>query len=144
MHDLCCVTDKSADGLLSSFGQLAPCVIIGSTNDPTYHLKAWYFPERERKRTLQGGPLSKCTQSSITDRAAREANLKRIRRDGYGFSVGERDEGSYSLVAPVVGTKSEILASLSISGPVFRLSEAQKSANVQTVRKAASGISALL
>lgn len=103
-----------------------------------------YLPERERQRILRGKFLAKFTPTAITDCAALEASLKRIRRDRYGFSVGEREEGSYSLVAAVVGRKSEIVASLSISGPVFRLSEAQKSANVQAVRKAASDISALL
>jgi DNA-binding IclR family transcriptional regulator len=48
------------------------------------------------------------------------------------------------LVAPVVDRKGEVVASLSIGGPVFRLSEAQKAASIQAVRKAARDISALL
>jgi DNA-binding IclR family transcriptional regulator len=48
------------------------------------------------------------------------------------------------LVAPVVDRKGEVVASLSISGPAFRLSEAQKAASIQAVRKAARDISALL
>jgi len=48
-----------------------------------------YWPERERKRILHGKPLAKFTPTTIADRAVLEASLKRIRRDGNGFSVGE-------------------------------------------------------
>lgn len=103
-----------------------------------------YLPVRERRRILHGKPLTRYTPTTITDRAALEASLKQIRRDGYGFSVGEREAGSYSAVAPVMGRKGEIVASLSISGPVFRLSEEQKAVNIQAALNAARDISALL
>ena len=77
-------------------------------------------------------------------RAPRPVGQERIRRDGYAVSVGEREDGAYSVVAPVMGGKGEIVASLSISGPIFRLSEEQKAANIQAVLKASREISALL
>ena len=103
-----------------------------------------YLSDKERKKILHGKPLAKFTPSTITDPALLEADLERIRRDGYAVSVGEREEGAYSVVAPVMNGKGEIFASLSISGPVFRLSEEQKAANIQAVLNASREISALL
>ena len=48
------------------------------------------------------------------------------------------------MVAPVMNGKGEIFASLSISGPVFRLSEEQKAVNIQAALNASREISALL
>lgn len=103
-----------------------------------------YLPEAERRRMLHGRPLTRFTQATITSRAALEASLERIRRDGYGFSLGEREEGSYSLVAPVLGRRGEIVASLAISGPVFRLPEDRKAASVEALLRAAREISTML
>ncbi len=103
-----------------------------------------YLPDKERKRILERMVLARFTPATLTDRAALEASLRRIRRDGYGFSVGEREEGAYSVVAPVMGRRGEIVASLSISGPSYRLTGEQKAANIRAVREAAREIAALL
>lgn len=103
-----------------------------------------YLSDKERKKILYGKPLSKFTPTTITDPVALNSNLERIRQDGYAVSVGEREDGAYSVVAPVMGAKGEIVASLSISGPIFRLSEEQKTTNVQAVLAASCEISALL
>jgi DNA-binding IclR family transcriptional regulator len=58
-------------------------------------------------------------------------------------SVSEK-RGSYSFVAPAMGKKGEVVASLLISRPAFRLSEKQKAANIQAALKAAGDISALV
>ncbi|MBU2055441.1 MAG: IclR family transcriptional regulator [Proteobacteria bacterium] len=103
-----------------------------------------YLPDKERKKILNWKPLEKFTPSTITDPVFLEADLERIRGDGYAVSVGEREEGAYSVVAPVMDEKGKIVASLSISGPIFRLSEEQKAANIQAILKAAREITALL
>jgi DNA-binding IclR family transcriptional regulator len=103
-----------------------------------------YLPDRERKKILHGKPLEKFTPTTITDPALLEAGMKQIRKDGYAVSVGEREDGAYSVVAPVLDGKGVIVASLSISGPIFRLSEEQKATNIQAVMKASREISALL
>ncbi len=102
-----------------------------------------YLSNKERKKILHGKSLAKLTSITITDPILLEADLERIRRDGYAVSIGEREEGAYSVVAPVVGGKGEIVASLSISGPIFRLPEEQKGTNIQAVMNAAHEISTL-
>lgn len=102
-----------------------------------------YLSDKERKKILYGKPLAKFTPNTITDPTLLEADLKRIRRDGYAVSVGEREDGAYSVVAPVMDGKGEIAASLSISGPIFRLSEKQKVSNIRAALNAAHEISTL-
>ena len=102
-----------------------------------------YLSDNERKKILHGKSLAKFTSSTITDPVLLEADLERIRRDGYAVSVGEREDGAYSVVAPVMDGKGEIVASLSISGPIFRLSEEQKASNIRVALNAAHEISTL-
>lgn len=102
-----------------------------------------YLSDKGRKKILHGKPLAKFTSSTINDPILLEADLERIRREGYAVSVGEREEGSYSVVAPVMDGKGGIIASLSISGPIFRLSEEKKASNIWAVLNAAHEISTL-
>ncbi len=47
-------------------------------------------------------------------------DLKKIREQGYGFSVGERIPGASSLSAPIKNNKNRVIAGLTISGPTIR------------------------
>jgi DNA-binding IclR family transcriptional regulator len=137
---ICLEAVKSRHGLakMTAVGKILPlhCGAAGKV------LLA-YLSDKERKKILHRKPLAKFTSSTITDRVLLEADLERIRRDGYAVSVGEREEGSYSVVAPVMDGKGEIVASLSISGPIFRLSEEQKASNIRAAVNAAHEISTL-
>lgn len=138
---ICLESVKSRHGLakVTAVGKILPlhCGAAGKV------LLA-YLPDKERKKILYWKPLEKFTPSTITDPVLLEADLERIRQNGYAVSVGEREEGAYSVVTPVMDEKGEIVASLSISGPIFRLSEEQKAANIEAVLKAAREITALL
>ncbi len=103
-----------------------------------------YMPDNECKKILHGKSLAKFTPNTISDPELLEQSLEQIRYNGYAISIGEREEGAYSVVAPIKDLKGEVFASLSISGPVFRLSEEQKIANIQAVLNASHEISALL
>lgn len=103
-----------------------------------------YLPEQERRGVIGDRPLEKYTEQTIIDPVELEADLGRIRQDGYAVSVGEREEGTFSVVAPVMGKKGRILASLCISGPIFRFSDEERSRHIQAVLGAAGEISATL
>ena len=100
-----------------------------------------HLPERVRKEIVCGRPLEKFTTQTITDPVELEAYLEKIRQDGYAVSVGEREDGTYSVVAPVLGKRGKIVASLCISGPIFRFSEQEKPNLVMAVLGAAKEIS---
>jgi DNA-binding IclR family transcriptional regulator len=50
-----------------------------------------------------------------------ERALADVRRRGWAQSVGQREAGVASVSAPVLGTDGELLAAVSISGPIERL-----------------------
>lgn len=102
-----------------------------------------YLPERTRK-LLYKKPLEKFTPRTITDPAELEADLEKIRRDGYSVSLEEREAGTYSVVAPVMGKRGGIKASLSISGPLFRFLEDKREETIRNVLGAAREISMML
>lgn len=103
-----------------------------------------HVPETERKSILRQGSLERYTPDTITEPAQLEADLEKIRRDGYAISLGEREEGAYSVVAPVRDAKGRVIASLSISGPIFRFPEEKHAESVQAVLKAAREISTVV
>jgi IclR family KDG regulon transcriptional repressor len=103
-----------------------------------------YLPEKERNKIIRGKPLKKFTPTTITDPIELDADLELISRNGYAVSVGEREEGTYSVVAPISDGRGNVIAILSISGPAFRLSEEQKTSNVKAVLEACREISTLL
>lgn len=103
-----------------------------------------HLPEKERREFYRRGPLEKFTPNTITEPAELEADLEKIRADGYAVSVGEREDGTYSVVAPVLGGTGEIAASLCVSGPIFRFPEDEKARLVQDTVRAARDISMTL
>jgi len=50
-----------------------------------------------------------------------EKSLTEVRRRGWAQSVGQREAGVASVSAPVLGVGGELLAAISISGPIERL-----------------------
>jgi DNA-binding IclR family transcriptional regulator len=103
-----------------------------------------YLPEKIRRGIIFEKPLEKFTANTITDPEELEADLEKIRHDGYAVSLEEREPGAYSLVTPVLAKKGNIVASLTISGPIFRLSDEQKKKNIQAALDAAAEISLVL
>lgn len=71
------------------------------------------------------------------------AGLERIRRDGYGVSLNERNTGAASIAAPFFDAAGNVLGSVSASGPVFRYSDesdAEQSEQARLVVAAAQEI----
>lgn len=103
-----------------------------------------YLPEKVRGAVIFGRPLEKFTPKTITNPYELEADLEKIRKDGYAVSLEEREPGTYSVVVPVLAKKGKIVASLSISGPIFRLSDEQRNKYIDAALDAASEISLML
>ena len=103
-----------------------------------------YLSASEREKIVRDNDLKKFTPKTIINPEELEMHLAKIRLDGYAVSQGEREEGAYSIVAPIFDPNEKITASLSISGPLFRLSETTLKKNIEAVQDAAGEISALL
>ena len=100
-----------------------------------------FLPADERQALLSGPPLKRFTKNTITDFDELEKRFAKIRNDGYIVSREEREPEAYSVVAPIRNMSGQVTASLSIAGPVYRLTDEQLTLNINGVIKAAAEIS---
>ncbi|WP_241518885.1 IclR family transcriptional regulator [Streptomyces sp. CB03238] len=79
-----------------------------------------FLPEAEIDAYLDRHPLEPLTDRTVTDPAKLRKELAAIRRRGYATSLGEREVGSASIAAPVLGHDGHVIAVLSVAGPQTR------------------------
>lgn len=99
-----------------------------------------YLPE-EKRHVILRKPLEKFTDHTITDVHELTKRLAQIRNQGYAVSREEREPGSFSIVAPVWNADNRVIASLTVAGPLYRLSNNQLDDHIQHVLKSAQEIS---
>lgn len=88
--------------------------------------------------------LQKCTPRSITTQAGLRSELSGIRRAGYAQDLEELEEGMCCLAAPVFDSTGAVVASVSVSGPVSRVSAATAEALSRPIAAAAWEVSLAL
>jgi DNA-binding IclR family transcriptional regulator len=69
------------------------------------------------------------------------ATLATVRRRGWAASVGEREAGVASVSAPVLGTDGRVIAAVSVSGPIDRLTRTPGKLHADAVVAAARELS---
>jgi len=89
--------------------------------------------EKERKLLLLEKELGK--QKSLRE------DLIRIRERGYAFTKGERVPGSFAIAAPLFDVSGETIASITLAGPIQRLSEERENVMIQLLMNGAKEIS---
>ncbi len=87
------------------------------------------------------GPLAAHTRTTITSRRALKAELVRVREQGYAVAVDELEEGLAAVAAPIRNAHGDIVASLSLSGPTFRLGDERIAAVLPQLRESADEVS---
>jgi DNA-binding IclR family transcriptional regulator len=100
-----------------------------------------FLPLEKRKEFFEKHPLERFTEHTITAPGELKLKLQKICEQGYAVSREEREPGAYSIVAPIWDTNNHVAASLSISGPLYRLSDDQLELNIKRIRSAAEKIS---
>lgn len=78
------------------------------------------LPDADVEAYIARGPLPRVTGLTLTDADALREELATIRARGYAVSLGERQEGAGSVAAPIRGRDGEVVAVMSICGPVER------------------------
>lgn len=96
-----------------------------------------HAPDEVREAVL-GGRLTAMTPRTITSRATLDAQLERIRREGYATTEEEMTLGACSAAVPVTGPEGEVVASLGIVVASLRRDRVRL---VAALRMAAAGIS---
>jgi DNA-binding IclR family transcriptional regulator len=103
-----------------------------------------FLPPNELEETLHHMPLKALTPHTIASRPALAKHLAVVRQRGYAMDLGETVEGHHCLGAPVFDTDGRPLASIWISAPTPRLSEADGERLSPHVIKAAQMITETL
>lgn len=93
---------------------------------------------------LDGRPLEAYTRNTITSPELFLKEIEAIRRSGYAIDDEEREEGLRCIGAPVRSSSGEVIAAVSIAGPVFRITRDRTCVLAAAVAKAAEQISAAL
>ena len=104
-------------------------------------LLAWDPARLER---LLAAGLAGFTPQTLTDPAALQAELATIRARGHAVDHEERTEGMRCVAAPIRNTFGEIIAGISVSGPVSRVTPERVPAIAAAVVEAAAAVSAAL
>lgn len=99
-----------------------------------------FLPKDQMKRMVARS-LPRYTERTITDHAALLRNLARIRLQGYASTVGEFDPGVAAVTAPIVDSRKEVIAGISIGGPASRFTDNRLPQLIREVQWAASEIS---
>lgn len=75
------------------------------------------------EETLEYAGLEACTSHTLTTKKALERELERVRRQGYAFDDGEYAEGVRCLAVGLRGSSGAVVAALSLSGPLSRITD---------------------
>ena len=100
--------------------------------------------DEEREAALTGVKLTAITKNTITSRAALNAELARILKQGYALDNEEREEGLHCIGAPIFDHTGFVVATLSVSWPGFRYERGDEADKIEKVKAAAGRISTIL
>ena len=119
------------DGVVEQIAQVDSAYLIGATNwlgrpVPLHCTAIGKVLLAFGAAKLPPGRLDRCTDQTITSRAALETELATVRQRGYAVIDGELEPGLMAVAAPVYRDGGAVVAALSVSGPDTRLSQARR------------------
>src|SRR5579859_362626 len=99
-----------------------------------------YLPEADLAESL-APPLARFTEHTITGAADFPSLLADVRKQGYATAVEELEAGLTAVAAPVRNAEGVVVASISASGPSFRIPADRIPVLSVSVRRAAAEVS---
>ena len=87
------------------------------------------------------GRLPAYTEATVTSKALLRKQLAGVRADGYAVAVDELEIGLSAIAAPVHNAHGDVVCSISVSGPTFRLTPDRVTTVVPLVVEAADELS---
>lgn len=97
----------------------------------------------QRKRLLAHGPLETFTQNTLTDQDALEAEIERVRRDGYAFDDEEFLPGLLCVAVLVPNPKGRSNQGIAIQAPTMRMTPEKALSFLPALQRAAEAIAAI-
>jgi DNA-binding IclR family transcriptional regulator len=103
-----------------------------------------FLPLRDLREFVRVYGLRAYTKNTITRFSALRAELERVRSQGYALDNEEVEEGLGCIGAPVRDHTRSAVAAVSIAGPASRLGQDRMPQLIESVKSAASRLSALM
>ena len=103
-----------------------------------------YLPEEEWDRIIKTEGLKRYTDHTITKAEKLKVHLREIRKKGYAWSDQEVDRDVRAVAAPIFNGAGELVAGLSVTGPVYRITKKRLDSLGKLVVKYAQQISSKL
>ena len=103
-----------------------------------------FSAEADREEALDGVALLAFTKQTLTSRPALDAELVKVKAQGYAIDDEEREENLHCIGAPIFDHTGAVVAALSVSWPSFRYGREKESAWIERVTQAAASISTVL
>jgi DNA-binding IclR family transcriptional regulator len=103
-----------------------------------------FLPEEEIDKIVRSQGLPKLCVNTITDRDELNAELKRIREQGYAQSLEETDLGAWGVATPIRGWEGEVIAAIGLAGPILRFGDELVQKYAAQCEEAAKRISSAL
>lgn len=136
-----CIAMRESPQPLRLFAQVGRHVPLHAGGGPKVLLA--FAPEEVRRAILER-PLEGFTSTSITESNKLKRALAEIRQAGFTLSIGELDPDVFSMAAPVRDFTGDVVASLSITGPLSRLNAGERRRFRKLILDAADRLSAEL
>jgi DNA-binding IclR family transcriptional regulator len=103
-----------------------------------------FLPEEEIEDIVRSRGLPRLCVNTITDRDALDAELERIREQGYAQSVEETDLGAWGVATPIRRWDGEVIAAIGLAGPIPRFGDELARKYAARCEEAAKRISSAL
>ena len=87
------------------------------------------------------GRMQAYTDATITTRDKLRKELAQVREQGYAVAVDELEVGLAAIAAPIHNAHGDVIASMSVSGPTFRLTEERIDEIIPPLVEAAAEVS---
>ena len=100
-----------------------------------------FLSEARREEIIRHTDFKPLTPHTIIDPAVLRQELEKIRRQGYACSSGEWEAEAGGVAAPIFDQNGEIVAALTISGPVQRFTQEMFARYIREVTRVAAQIS---
>jgi DNA-binding IclR family transcriptional regulator len=103
-----------------------------------------YLPDEEVSCIIRDQGLPQVCVNTLTSRDELNAELTRIREQGYALSVEETDVGAWGVATPIRDWDGEVIAAIGVAGPTSRFGEQLTEEYVAHCEEASRRISAAL
>lgn len=84
------------------------------------------FLSREEQNEVIRQGIKKMTAKSMTDSSEIIRDLEKVKDKGWSYTEGEYSDDVFGISTPIFNTRGEVLASLTIAGPIYRINNENK------------------